>query len=217
MRISTVDRVRGWFRHSRSSSSMNYVSQTDTSRRPALVWLAVSAVSLLILSSIVVAPIAAASGYNSIAKTIYLAFGPLCHQNPARSFFVHSHPFAVCARCTGLYGGFALAALVYPLVRSLRQTQTPGRRGLFVAAAPMAIDVGLDVTGVWQNTHFSRFATGLLLGAVVVFYLIPALVEVSFRNWKSGRERRADPLTMARVHPNAASAPSDYSAPHRRI
>lgn len=181
---------------------------------PTLAWLAVLTVALVILGSIVIAPIAQAAGYTWLAQTIYLAFGPLCHQNPARSFFVHAHPFAVCARCTGLYGGFALATLVYPLVRSLRSTNAPERRWLFVAAAPMALDVGLDISGVWHNTHFSRFATGVLLGATVVFYVVPGLVELSLR-WKADSKVRVR-TTGSRLTSNAA-APSDYSAPHRRI
>ncbi len=85
---------------------------------------------------------------------------------------------------------------------------------LLLAAAPMAIDVALDTFGVWQNTHFSRFATGVLLSAVAVFYIMPGLVELSLRSWK---RTSVAPVIVPQVPENAASAPSDYSAPHRRI
>src|SRR3954465_2024069 len=34
----------------------------------------------------------------------------ICHQRPERTFFVHGQQMPVCARCTGLYLGAALAA-----------------------------------------------------------------------------------------------------------
>src|SRR5207248_1619105 len=34
----------------------------------------------------------------------------ICHQRPTRSFFVHGQQMPVCARCTGLYVGAAVAA-----------------------------------------------------------------------------------------------------------
>jgi hypothetical protein len=32
---------------------------------------------------------------------------------------------------------------------------------------------------IWANTQLTRFLTGALLGAVVVFYIMPALVQLS--------------------------------------
>ncbi|HEU4479653.1 MAG TPA: DUF2085 domain-containing protein, partial [Pyrinomonadaceae bacterium] len=150
---------------------------------------------------------------------LYQAFSYACHQQPERSFFIAGLPFAVCARCTGLYIGFALAAVLYPLLTWLRRTNPPERKWLFLAVGPLAIDFGLGLLGIWHNTHTSRFLTGALLGAVVVFYVMPALVELSqrFRTRQSPPGRTGRPGNRELLTTQPASAASDYSAPLRRI
>jgi uncharacterized membrane protein len=184
-------------------------------------WLVVAAGSVAMMSLILGAPIALSSGHPFLAQTIYHSFSFLCHQIPERSFFIGEHQFAVCARCTGLYTGFMVGVLSYPLVRSLRHAEAPDRKWLFIAAAPLAIDFALGLFGIWKNTHFSRFATGALLGAVAVLYVMPGLVDLSLRDWR-GRHKDALPASANNALPGElfvgnASAPSDYSAPHRRI
>lgn len=205
------------------ASPENYIPQTVSNRRPLLMWSIVAAGSLAVLAMIIGAPLAIQSGHPSWGLGIYRAFSYLCHQIPERSFFIAEHQFAVCARCTGLYTGFAVAVLLYPLARSLRQIETPPRKWLFLAAAPLAIDFTCGFFGIWDNTHFSRFATGALLGAVAVFYVMPGLIDLSLRERRHGRGRNnSAAATVNRVpsevfSTNAASAPSDYSAPERRI
>jgi uncharacterized membrane protein len=156
-----------------------------------MIWGGVTAIALLLVASIFGAPLAVANNHPSWAATVYHAFSYVCHQLPERSFHLLGHPLAVCSRCTGLYSGFAIASLMYPLVRSLSRTETPARRWLLLAAVPMAVDVGLDVIGVWQNTYYSRLATGLLLGSIAAFYVIPGMIDLLNFNWRSLRRRRA--------------------------
>jgi hypothetical protein len=54
----------------------------------------------------------------------------------------------------------------------------------------MVIDVGLDMLGVWKNTHLSRLLTGLLLGSVAAFYVIPGLIDLLNFDWRRLRFRR---------------------------
>jgi uncharacterized membrane protein len=201
-----------------------YVPQTTSIRRPLVMWLLVASGSLLVVAVIVGAPLTLATGHSDFAATIYQTFSHLCHQLPERSFFIAGHPFAVCARCTGIYAGFAAAVTLYPLARSLRCIETPARKWLFIAAAPLAIDFAIEFSGIWHNTHYSRLVTGAILGAVAVFYIMPGLLDLSLRSWKRGGEDTANiPTSYAPGNPPAklltrpASAPSDYSAPHRRI
>jgi uncharacterized membrane protein len=156
-----------------------------TSRKINLVavgsWISIAATALLIVAAIVGAPVAQALGYSVFAGSIYKAFSFVCHQIPVRSFHLAEHQFAVCSRCTGLYSGFAVAALSYPLVRSLKSVDTPPRLWLILAAVPLAIDFALGYFSIWENNHLSRVTTGALLGAVAVFYIIPGLIELSSR------------------------------------
>ena len=152
---------------------------TDASRGAVAVWLSVSAIALTVVGLIVAAPFAQSHGHPEIASPIYKAFSFVCHQIPERSFHLSGHLFGVCSRCTGLYAGFAAAALTYPLARSLKRTDTPSRVWLILAAVPLAIDFSLTYFGIWSNTHLSRFFTGALLSSVAVFYIMPGLIELS--------------------------------------
>ena len=203
------------------ASPANYIPQQVHLRRPLTMWFIIATGSIAVMSLIIAAPLAFKAGHPVLGQAIYRGFSYVCHQIPERSFFIGEHQFAVCARCTGLYAGFTLATVVYPLVRSLRQIEAPARKWLFIAAAPLAIDFMLGYVGIWNNTHFSRFATGALLGAVAVLYIMPGLIDLSLRDW--GRKNKpidttANKASAAEIFSTkTAAAPSDYSAPERRI
>ena len=196
---------------------MQYVPQTGSLLKPIATWVIVLAFALVICFLIIAAPLALGGGHPSIAYNIYLPFSYLCHQLPSRSFYIAEHPFAVCSRCTGIYTGFLLGVILYPLFKSFRSTETPPRKWLFLAALPLAIDFCLEFFGVWRNTHSSRFFTGALLGMVVVFYVLPGLIELSFRQRASSAARSEPKLTTGKLLTQTSSAPTDYSAPERRI
>jgi len=153
-----------------------------SSRRAIVTWACTSTIALTIAGLIMGAPLAQASGHTTFALTIYRGFHNLCHQLPERSFHLAGYQFAVCARCTGLYSGFAVAALFYPLARSLKRTDTPARLWLLLAAVPLAIDFGFGYFGIWENTHLSRFLTGALLSTTAVFYIMPGLIQLTSRH-----------------------------------
>jgi uncharacterized membrane protein len=177
-------------------------------------WLVSVVVVLSVIFLILVAPVAAASGHGEIATGIYGGFATLCHQLPERSYFIDGHQLAVCSRCTGVYGGFAFTLLLYPLIRSLKNPVMPRPSWLLLAALPLAIDFGVNFFGFWQNTHTSRLLTGAILGSAVVFYVMPGIIELGSRHGRTTQPRST--FTLASPE-SIASAPSDYSAPERRI
>lgn len=192
-----------------------YLPQVVPTKRPLVFWLVSATAVVFIVSLIVIAPIAAASGHNEVAEGIYRGFGIFCHQRPDRSYFIDGHKLAVCSRCTGMYAGFALTLLIYPLLRSLRSAATPPRSLLFLAALPLVLDFSLNFFGIWENTHTSRLLTGAILGSVSVFYVMPGIVDLSLRGL---RLSTPPPVTFTLASPERiAAAPSDYSAPERRI
>jgi uncharacterized membrane protein len=177
---------------------------TRSLRRPLIAWAMMAAAALAVVGLIVAAPLALAHGYNALAHPIYDVFGYLCHQLPGRSFQLEGHSFAVCARCTGLYAGLAIAVLCYPLVRSLRDARSPRRMWLLLAAVPVTIDFALGFFNIWQNTHLSRFITGALLGGACALYIVPGMLDLSRTVWQRLFARRsADDAREAASRPIA--------------
>jgi len=171
------------------ASPADYVSpfapREFSARRAWAAWACVAGVALLWLGLIAGAPVAASSGHEATAFVIYQGLKTVCHQMAERAFWVAGHPLAVCARCFGVYAGFAVAVLLYPLSRRLQRTATPRREWLILALFPTALDFALGITGLWANTHSSRFLTGAWLGAWTAFYVVPGLIEIG-----EGRMRR---------------------------
>jgi uncharacterized membrane protein len=193
-----------------------YVPQIVPTKRPLGFWLISAAAVSFLVALIFAAPLAAAGGHPAWAEVIYRGFGILCHQRPDRSYFIEGHKLGVCARCTGLYAGFAVTLLLYPLIRSLRNNVNPPRIYLILAAIPLAIDFSLTFFGIWENTHTSRLLTGALLGSVAVFYVMPGIIDLSLRSLRASEPPNLTTFTLASPE-SIASAPSDYSAPERRI
>ena len=156
---------------------------------PVVIWAIIATLTIAILVAIIGAPLLQSTGHSAFAFRIYQAFSFVCHQIPERSFHLAGDKFAVCSRCTGIYAGLAGGVLAYPLISSLKQAQTPRLVWLFLAAAPLAIDWSLGYFSIWQNNHVSRFSTGALLGAMALFYILPGLIELSYRLAGSYRTR----------------------------
>jgi uncharacterized membrane protein len=152
---------------------------TAASRGPIIIWALVATLGLTIVGLIVGAPLARAYNHPEVAGSIYRIFSFVCHQLNDRSFHLAGYQFAVCSRCTGIYSGFAVAALIYPFARPLSRTETPARLWLLLAAMPLAVDFLLGYFSLWHNTHLSRYVTGALLGSVAVFFIMPGLMELT--------------------------------------
>jgi uncharacterized membrane protein len=170
------------------------LSAEESARRVRAAWVAwalILAGAAGLVASIVLAPVLRAQGAPLASHLIYQFFHVACHQIPERSFHVGGHAFAVCARCFGLYAGALAGVAVYPLARPVTREWTPARSWLLLAAVPTAVDFALGFTGLWDNTHWSRFSTGALLGAVAAFYIVPGLVDLFRRSGArlSGRGR----------------------------
>lgn len=168
----------------------NYVPQVavEKQRRQAFfVWVAFTFLAAFWVSLIIIAPIAEANNFINVSGAIYNVCGFICHQIPARSFFIESQPFAVCARCFGVYFGLFTGFFLYPLLRPIEKSEPLPRIWLFLAMIPMLVDWSLGFFKIWENTHFSRFLTGIILGAACAVFIVPALVEIS-RFWSNRRQ-----------------------------
>ena len=164
-----------------SDASQNYISSDIRSgfRNQAFhVWLIASAIVFLWLAMIVAAPSLLANGLNAASAPVYTFFSYVCHQIPERSLYIAGHQLAVCSRCFGVYAGLLFGILIYPLWRHVDEIEPIPRFWLFLSLVPITIDWSLTIFGIWENSHFSRFVTGLILGAVCATFIVPALVEI---------------------------------------
>ena len=106
------------------------------------------------------APYLSASGYSLSVLAIFWFFSPVCHQDPARSFWILGAPVAVCARCLGIYLGAAVGAWI-PAPRRMLLLGC----GLF--AALNLADVLTEAAAWHGNWKATRFLFGALLGLAV--------------------------------------------------
>ena len=148
-------------------------------RRAWKAWAAGLAFVILWVLLILTPPVAKANGLSGLSTPLYHFFGYLCHQIPERSFFLAGEQFGVCSRCFGVYLGLVIGFLIYPLWRSVSDLEPLPKFWLFLSLVPITIDWSLTILHIWDNTHLSRFLTGLILGIACATYIVPAIVEIS--------------------------------------
>jgi uncharacterized membrane protein len=92
-----------------------------------------------------------------------------CHREPWRSLSVFGHVLPVCSRCTGIYWGLGLGALVL----RPRLGVWPLRIWVGLAALVMVLDVWTELLGMRPESAWLRVITGVLLaypvGSAVVW------------------------------------------------
>ncbi len=176
----------------------NYIPQpiaASMKRQAWKVWVIGLAVVSAWVFAIVLTPVAKANGFTGISTPIYHFYSYICHQIPDRSFYVEGAQFGVCSRCFGVYFGILFGFVIYPLWRRIDEIEPLPRFWLFLSLIPIAVDWSLTIFGIWENTHLSRFITGLILGVACATFIIPALVEIS-RNFnyrkRISTQRRED-------------------------
>lgn len=119
---------------------------------------------LLLLAA--AAPLAKAAGLHTLSAWLYWLFHFICHQEPARSFWIAGHPMAICARDVGLYGG-----LWFGLLTTLwRKVRVPGWL-VALCVLPMALDGASQLLGLRESTNALRLITGGLAGVPTALYL----------------------------------------------
>jgi uncharacterized membrane protein len=100
----------------------------------------------------------------------------ICHQRPERSFFVAGTQLPVCARCTGLYLGAALAVPLALLITS-RVPASRARLALVVAALPTALTWILEFAGGIPFSNAARFIAALPLGYAAAWLVVAVIGE----------------------------------------
>lgn len=99
-------------------------------------------------------------------------FDLLCHQDPSRSYSIQGESMAVCSRCLGIYGSFALMVLLMPLISHFFTVINHLLLKLILATIVLnLVDVLFNALGIWTNTLHSRFLLGALFGGSLALFL----------------------------------------------
>ena len=125
---------------------------------------------LVFASGIVLVPWLESRGVRA-AAVLRLAYAPLCHQLPDRSFTVAGRPAAVCARCSGLYAGGLAGLLAATLLFGIGGVHRPRPVWLALAAAPTVADFVLGWTGLGGLASLPRCLLALPAGALAGWFL----------------------------------------------
>ena len=149
---------------------------------------------LLVANSIVLlygglpwlSPLLRAVGFDALGQGIFLAYRPLCHQLPERSFFVFGYQVAFCHREAAMYTLLFIGGLLFGLVRD-RLKPLPLAVGALLLL-PMLLDggshllddvlhLGLRGGGDAPGTlnFWLRMLTGFLFALAMILVVYPCL------------------------------------------
>ena len=125
---------------------------------------------------------AASRSVSLFTVVIYTGCSAICHQRPERSFQLFGHQMPVCARCTGIYVGAALAAIVVVLAvygaptptqkRHHREGGPPAWMVALASTLPSLATLIYEWTTGDMPSNWTRAAAGLPMGAVVSWLVL---------------------------------------------
>lgn len=119
---------------------------------------------------------APANGWYAIAVGLYAAGSLVCHQLPARSFQLWSAQMPVCARCTGIYAGGALAAIVLMALDTSVAIRGTDRRRTIATLVVSSLPTGITLVYEWAtgqpSSNLIRALAGVPIGAAVASMVV---------------------------------------------
>ncbi len=139
-------------------------------RDTAIVAALIAAVATAILSASVVCTWAIAHGASMRWRLLFRLF---CHGIPERCFIVWQVPMPICARCTAIYAGLAVAVVVFLLLP--RMSERVARVVLIIAIVPLGVDGLTQLVRLRESTNELRLVTGLAAGIAFGLWAITAV------------------------------------------
>jgi uncharacterized membrane protein len=150
--------------------------------RVVVAWAAVVWAAMLPAAAYAVTLPADRTAAQIFALTVYLFGSAICHQRAERSFYLFAQQLPVCARCTGLYAGAAVAAVLYlgflrrPAANPPEAVPTgTARLVLILAALPMVTSLVYEWTTGDVPSNMLRAGTGIAFGGAVAYVILAAL------------------------------------------
>ncbi|MEO6259410.1 MAG: DUF2085 domain-containing protein [Thermoanaerobaculia bacterium] len=107
-----------------------------------------------------------------------LLFRMFCHGLPERCLILWGIPMPICARCTAIYGGLALAAVLFRLLPLVRERTA--RILLYMTTAPMALDGLTQLARLRESTNGLRLVTGFAAGIAFGIWALTSVESHDF-------------------------------------
>ena len=85
------------------------------------------------------------------------------------------YKFPVCSRCMAIYLAMLLGLIILPFLTSIESEDWPNKWILVAACVPIGIDGFTQLFGLRESTNFLRIVTGVIIGVVLPFYILPIL------------------------------------------
>jgi uncharacterized membrane protein len=130
--------------------------------------------------------LASASGPTSLSAVMYGVGSFICHQIPERSFHLWGFQLPVCARCLGIYAGFALMASAHAGTSTARRfrprplTPASARWVFAIGALPTAVTLALEWSGGWRGSNVVRAIAGSVLGAGIALVVMSVVATLHY-------------------------------------
>ncbi len=100
----------------------------------------------------------------------------VCHQLDARSLAFGETLTPVCSRCTGIYTGFTVAAILLFLIFRKRQSDLPPVYVLVIMSIfflSTIFDGAASYLNLYETNNIIRFSTGVLCGTSLMVFIFP--------------------------------------------
>lgn len=116
---------------------------------------------------------------NRLGQFVFALYSPICHQQPERSYRFQEKQVAVCSRCLGVYIGFLISALFYPVIKKKwKEIISKHYYIIIYLALPMIVDVLAGWIKIWESPLFLKTASGFIWSAILPFFWFKGLDEL---------------------------------------
>lgn len=154
---------------------------TRTAIRPILVAAPILWIAAVFGALVIASRTSVGVPLYALSAVVYETGSLVCHQLSNRSFHAWGTQMPVCARCTGLYVGAAVAALTATrLDRAVqRRVWDRARDLLLMGATPTALTLAYEWLSGVTPSNWIRAAAGFPLGAIVMLIIVAATASES--------------------------------------
>jgi uncharacterized membrane protein len=114
----------------------------------------------------------------------------VCHQLSARSLSIGNVVLPICSRCSGIYIGFTITALILFIMFRKKENDLPPPYALIILCLfflSTIIDGIASNFGLYNTDNNLRFLTGFLCGSSIMIIIYPVFV---FQYYKESKKEK---------------------------